>query len=77
MLLALNSYTKLSSVVDHMFPPIEDKKESENFGDFNSFNYWRDILPEISNELEKEKKREEEDKLKKLTSTSPKSAAKK
>ena len=72
------SYTKLTSVVDHMFPPLEDKKETENLTEYSSFNYWRDILPEINNEIEREKKKEEEEKKAKAASAAqPKSATKK
>lgn len=62
-----------------MFPPLEDKKENENLTEYSSFNYWRDILPEISNEIEKEKKKEEEEKkaVKAANVTQPKSATKK
>lgn len=59
-----------------MFPPLEDKKETECLTEYTSFNYWRDILPEIQNEIEKERKRLEEEKLK-LKPASPKSSSKK
>ena len=61
-----------------MFPPLEDKKETENLTEYSSFNYWRDILPEISNEIEWERKKEEEERKARTANVSaPKSASKK
>jgi len=73
-----SSYTKLTSVVDHMFPPLEDKKETECLTEYTSFNYWRDLLPieEIQQEIEREKKVAEEQRLNSKLA-SPKSASKK
>lgn len=69
------SYTKLTSVVDHMFPPLEDKKET--FTEYTSFNYWRDVLPEISLEIEREKKKMEIEKMTKPKSSPPKNLTRK
>lgn len=62
-----------------MFPPLEDKKETENLTEYSSFNYWRDILPEINNEIEREKKKEEEERkaAKAANVAQPKSTSKK
>ncbi|XP_053211842.1 phosphatidate phosphatase LPIN3-like [Panonychus citri] len=42
-----SSYTKLSDLVDQMFPPLQSSQDNKN-GDFlseySSFNYWRDPL---------------------------------
>lgn len=64
----------MTSVVDHMFPPLDYKEEIEGLTEFTSFNYWRDVLPEIQIEIEKDRKKQEE-KLK--PSSSPKSPPKK
>ncbi|KJE89847.1 nuclear elongation and deformation protein 1 [Capsaspora owczarzaki ATCC 30864] len=44
----LSSYTKLSDLVDHMFPPINGKAayaKVDVVDRFNNFNYWRPPLP--------------------------------
>ncbi len=43
----MNSYTRLSDVVDQMFPPLREDREKGYISEFNSFEYWRDCIPEI------------------------------
>ena len=42
-------YTSLSDLVDQMFPPLRcgDQTDKELRSEFNTFEYWRDSLPEI------------------------------
>lgn len=49
-----------------MFPPLEDKQQSENFTEYSAFNYWRDTLPDLQEELNRMKE-EEDEKKRKLT----------
>ena len=43
-----------------MFPPLDHKAESETLTEYTSFNYWRDTLPDLQEELENLKREEEE-----------------
>jgi len=57
----MSSYTKLSDIVDHFFPPLIDLEDSKkvkvtsgNFhapSEFSSFTYWREPLPDIETEI--------------------------
>lgn len=78
-------YTFLGDIVDHFFPPLSDA-ESPSDGKFpcieyNSFSFWRETLPDVSDEIaEFVKKSEAEKKNKKKSSIKrvySKSAAKK
>ena len=52
------SYTKLSDIVDHVFPPLLDRQDktdgkvvSGNFplpDEYSPFTYWREPFPDIS-----------------------------
>ena len=44
-----SSYTRLSDVVDQMFPPRHhDSDQESNFlSEYSGFNYWRDPIPDI------------------------------
>lgn len=44
-----SSYTRLSDVVDQMFPPRHhDSDQESNFlSEYSGFNYWRDPIPEV------------------------------
>lgn len=59
-----SSYSKMTDVVDHFFPPLLDKVPQQgptkskmlsgNFPaaqEFSTFTYWREPLPDISDEL--------------------------
>jgi phosphatidate phosphatase LPIN len=40
-----SSYTRLSDVVDQMFPPLEFIQTRQDFlSEYSSFNYWRDPI---------------------------------
>ncbi|KAF4513935.1 UNVERIFIED_CONTAM: hypothetical protein B566_EDAN018306 [Ephemera danica] len=39
-----SSYSNMSYIVDQMFPPTEDSSAAD---DYNSFNYWREPIPEL------------------------------
>lgn len=46
-------YTRLSDVVDQMFPPLEyTAKEADFLSDYSSFNFWRDPMLVITDEDE-------------------------
>ena len=41
-------YTSLSDVVDQMFPPIHcDQTDRDLRSEFNTFEYWKEYIPEI------------------------------
>ena len=41
-------YTRLSDVVDQMFPPPETAKEEDFLSEYTSFNYWKKPIHVIS-----------------------------
>lgn len=46
-------YTRLSDVVDQMFPPLEyAAKEADFLSDYSYFNYWKDPIAMITDEDE-------------------------
>lgn len=47
-----SSYTRLSDVVDQMFPPLEYTSKNDFLSEFSSFNYWREPIPMVSDEDE-------------------------
>jgi phosphatidate phosphatase LPIN len=66
-----SSYTKLSDIVDHFFPPLlhcdchNEVIESGKFPgatEYSDFTYWRDPIPDIENEITILKAQVEEEK---------------
>lgn len=47
-----NRYTRLSDVVDQMFPPLEYTSKSDFLSEYSSFNYWREPIPAVDDEDE-------------------------
>ncbi|XP_037080656.1 phosphatidate phosphatase LPIN1-like isoform X2 [Pollicipes pollicipes] len=43
-----SSYTNLTNIVDHFFPPVVERDSQVANIDFNSFVFWRDPIPELS-----------------------------
>ncbi|KAI1289601.1 Phosphatidate phosphatase LPIN3 [Halotydeus destructor] len=43
-----SSYTRLSDVVDQMFPPLGCKKQSEIVPEFTAFNYWKQPIEDVN-----------------------------
>lgn len=41
-------YTRLSDVVDQMFPPLRSNNDCTYINEYNWFEYWRDSIPPIS-----------------------------
>jgi hypothetical protein len=39
-----SSYIKLNDLVDQIFPPLADRSIKQ---EYNDFNYWRSVVPEI------------------------------
>lgn len=57
-----DSYTRLSDVVDQMFPPLEyTAKKSDFLSEYSTFNYWKEPIESINEE--------EDDLIKALSAT--------
>jgi len=57
--LHLNSYSHLSDLVDHLFPPCQQSCTDSGAhasclpgaSNYSSFTYWRNALPDVDDEL--------------------------
>ncbi len=69
-------YTRLSDVVDQMFPPMREDCEKGYISEFNSFEFWRDCIPEVKDSDQLINAQNKEIDIKKKTDLTPKQTSK-